>query len=216
MCSISRASAVARSPAASRRAAAPAGTPSGTGPPSGEPGVELRRVVRRGGGGCVRATAAAAFKSLAARRVSAAISRRSLICGPSVPLMLSRMAGPSAPHRVSTAFASLPSCLDMSPMHRSWCAERLSCVCMNSTSMFSSWGDGGGGGCQARSASEEVSRHREGWRLSSHSRTEAHSENGRQRTRAGRAMRWRSTYRYHRVRHGAGPMPCAPRAEDAR
>jgi len=42
------------------------------------------------------------------------------------------------------------------------------------------------------------------------------SENGRQRTRAGRAMRWRSTYRYHRVRHGAGPMPCAPRAEDAR
>ena len=120
----------------------------------------------------MRATAAAAFKSLAARRVSAAISRRSLICGPSVPLMLSRMAGPSAPHRVSTAFASLPSCLDMSPMHRSWCAERLSCVCMNSTSMFSSWGDGGGGGCQARSANEEVSRQREGWRLSSHSRTE--------------------------------------------
>ena len=37
MCSISGASAVARS-AASRRAAAPAGTPSGTGPPSGEPG----------------------------------------------------------------------------------------------------------------------------------------------------------------------------------
>ena len=93
----------------------------------------------------MRAIAAAAFKSLAARRVSAAISRRSLICGPSVPLMLSRMAGPSAPHSVSTAFASLPSCLDMSPMQRSWCAERLSCVCMNSTSMFSSWGGGGEG-----------------------------------------------------------------------
>ena len=58
--------------------------------------------------------------------------------------MLSRMAGPRAPHRPSTAFASLPTCVEMSLMHFSWCAERLSCVCMNSTSMCSSWGRGGG------------------------------------------------------------------------
>ena len=71
-------------------------------------------------------------------------------------------------------------------------------------------------GTSGEAASEEVSRQREGWRFSSRSRTERMCrEPPTIATRAGRAMRWKSTYRYHRVRHGAGPMPCAPRAEDA-
>ena len=68
-----------------------------------------------------------------------------------------------------------------------------------------------------RSATEEVSRSaREGDSLRNFLGRTGCAGNDRRGTREGRATRWRLTYRYHRVRHGSGPMPCAHRAPRTR
>jgi len=85
-----------------------------------------------------RRVCAAAAMSLAACLTSAATRCTASTCGPSVLLMLSRTAGPRALHSPSTAFASLPTCFAMSPMHRSWCAALFSPTDMNSSSRLSS------------------------------------------------------------------------------
>ena len=87
---------------------------------------------------------AACDRSTAARLTSETTSFMSCIFGPSSFLMESFIAGPSAPHRPSTALASLPTCLDMSLMHFSVCADRLSWVTMNSMSCCSSCCHGSG------------------------------------------------------------------------